>query len=139
MSYKASNTPNPTSPIQIGYSMSLTANEAKSTVANITVSVSTTNSNIPIGVWIISGYSLTAGFSNATVATNGDCIISYSTGDVIAQSGFQSPAISYKYLNPTGIFYSDGTTDIVVKLDATTNSNIDYAVTRAFIKITKIA
>jgi len=139
MSYSASNTPNPTLSSQIGYSMNLTATQAVSTVANTSVSVSTTNSNIPIGVWIISGFCITSGVGNANVAINGDCLISYSTGGTIALDGFQSPAIRKKYLIPRGVFYSDGTTDIVVRLDATTNSNSTNATTTATLKITKIA
>jgi len=139
MSYSASNTPNPTLSSQIGYSMNLTGTRAETTVANTTVSVSTTNSNIPIGVWIISGYCLTAGALNTTVATQGACIISYSTGGIIAEDGFQSSAIAYEYLTPNGVFYSDGTTDIVVRLDATSSSSTTYTATTATLKITKIA
>ena len=140
MSYTASNTPFPTSSTQIGYYMGLSATKATSTLANTPVSVNTTTLDIPKGVWIISGNILTSGTSNANVALEGSCTISYFGGSSITSVGFKSTSpIAYMSYAPNDIFYSNGNIGITVSLTAVTSSSSTNASTTASLSIIKIA
>lgn len=142
MSYYAPDTPNPTDPTQIGYSYPVTLTTLS---VNTSGNQTTTITNVPIGVWMI-----TSPIANASTNPNAPFIIqSYiqifldSTGTIpIAQSDFVSSATTAYYTqmrhNVCGTFYSNGSRTILVTLGMLALSGASCTMTGS-VTLTKIA
>jgi hypothetical protein len=136
MSYICDNTPSPTTADQIGYSYTTTLNTASST--NSGTQATTTISNVPIGVWIVTCNVLGAKPSNELGTIQTACTVTLVGTGTIARAGhYDEQGYNYYYAPCTGVFYSDGTASITVQLTAGTNSGTSN--TSGTCTLTKIA
>jgi hypothetical protein len=140
MSYSAPNTPNPTLSSQIGYSFTTALNSLYTINNNVTTGV-TIISNIPKGVWLVFGNNLAAyGSSGGNLVTTSEVYIANNnSGKFIANAAVDSlgAALTMVVLNPSGTFYSDGSTDIKIILTAKSANTNQVSLTGdlTFVKI----
>jgi hypothetical protein len=147
MACYAPNTPLPTSSTQIGYSYTTDLTRATTTTANSAISETTTITNVPVGVWMIYGNVLGGGSGNAQVLTYVSCQIhkNSASGDLVSSSAFSTNQnnndnpISYLYLTPTGVFHSDGLTDIIIIISVRSSSTSTTSSASGSVILTKIA
>ena len=143
MSYSSSSTPNPTLETQIGYTRVLDLDpNASATTGTSANSLSTSTINFtttPRGVWMISGTILATSNNNSKVLKEAYINIQAGGGNT-AYSGFKSDdALNYIYLNPSGVFYSNGSTRLYIDFGVRTVGVNTATITVNQLKITKIA
>ena len=123
MSYVASNTPNPTSSTQIGYSQTYNLTPATIITSGTQASISTFIGTIPIGVWLLTtsiySNSLLSDFSTtqSSVQVTGSFGVLIANNEVELQTGYNTI-----FLPLTTSFYSNGSSpNITVTLSITGN------------------
>lgn len=118
MACYAPNTPSPISSSQIGYSVSHTLNTLTATSVNEYQATSVFINNIPVGVWSLSGNVYAVGpNSNSQCVTHVYASVLTDLNVIVCTAGFKggtSNPLFNIYTPYSGVFYSDGTSDLSV-------------------------